>query len=60
MNIDCKFNLKERVRIPELNREGVVTALMIYDAGLSVRVRYFDHGKAESTWFYPDELQPKS
>jgi hypothetical protein len=57
MTIELKFQLRQRVKIKELNREGVVNGIMIDDSGICFRVRYFDNGSLQTVWFYDFELE---
>lgn len=56
MKIEMKFDIKERVGINELEREGVVKEIRFADSGGMYRVRYFDKGEANDVWFYEEEL----
>lgn len=54
--IPIDYQLKQRVKIPEINREGIVTAIMLETSGVMYHIRYFDNGKPETVWFYNHEL----
>ena len=51
-----KFDLKDRVIIREIQRPGVVEALMIDFLGPQYRVIYWDNSKRETAWLCADEL----
>ena len=56
IDFKLKFTVGDRVKIVELNRPGRVLGVYLCDTGLMFQVRYFDNGKAETVYFYPDEL----
>jgi hypothetical protein len=58
MTIETKYNLGNRVRIKELNRDGTVLGFCIDADGLTYRTRYFDGGKPEIVYFLDKELEP--
>ena len=49
-----------KVRIKELERNGIVRAVFIGDTGVQYKVRYFDNAESNEVYFYPDELTFKS
>ena len=52
-----KFELKEKVKIKELeNMVGTIRQCLLVYTGIQYEVRYFFMGKAETVWFYEDEL----
>ncbi len=57
MKFETKFALKERVKIPELERRGKIKSIFVDDSGISYSVRYFDKAEAKSVYFDEDELE---
>lgn len=55
-----KFDLKAKVIIREIQRPGVVEALMIDFLGVQYRVTYWDNSKRESVWIGADELEGRA
>ena len=58
MTIETHYNLHDRVRIKELNRDGTVLGFCYDGDGLTYRTRYFDSGKPETVYFLDKELEP--
>lgn len=58
--INNKFELSDRVKILPLEYDGVVTAVLMDCLGLGYKVRYFNQGKCEETYFFDWELEKKS
>jgi len=56
MSNPFKFKLLDRVKIKELDVIGTVRQCLIVYTGIQYEVRYFHSGKAETVWFYEDEL----
>jgi len=54
-----RFNLKEKVRIVELNRTGIIKSIFISESGTQYQVRYFDNAEAKTIYFYEEELESK-
>lgn len=50
------FNLKDKVIINEVQRPGVVEALMVDFLGPQYRVYYWDNGERKTVWLSADEL----
>jgi len=55
--IDNKFNLLDKVKIPELELEGIVTTIWAVEKGITYNVRYFWEGKVHEAYFYDWELE---
>jgi len=51
-----EFDLRDRVRITELEREGTVVSIWITECGVQYQVRYFDNAEARTVYFFEDEL----
>lgn len=51
------FQLGDKVCISELKRPGRIKAIYISEDGIQYNVRYFDDGKAQTVYFYEEELQ---
>lgn len=51
------FDITDKVRITQLNVDGVVKSIWITERGVQYEVRYFDEGSAKQVYFYPDELK---
>lgn len=47
----------DKVKIPELNRDGRVVGIYIGKQATEYQVRYFDNGDAKTTYFLPEELE---
>ena len=59
MAIKTAYNLKDRVNIPELKNNGVITGFFIDDnTFIQYQVRYFKDNVAQTTYFYDFELEP--
>lgn len=52
-----KFSLHQIIIITELERSGIVKAILINDHGVNYEVRYFYNGEAKSVYFYEHELE---
>lgn len=52
-----KFELEQRVRIKELDIQGVIKAVFMARRGWEYEVRYFHEGKAELVYFFEEELE---
>ena len=55
--VEVAFDLRDKVRILEIDLNGVVISTWITCAGTRYSVRYFWHCKAEEVYFYEDELE---
>lgn len=51
------FNLKDRVKVKEINRPGVITGLLFDDSGDQYRVQYWDNACRKTEWLYTFELE---
>ena len=51
------FDLKDKVRIKELNRPGIITGLLLESEGEFYRVCYWDSYSRKSEWMYSFELE---
>lgn len=58
-NIAIKYNIRDKVYIKELKITGRVVSVWLTEHGLKYEVRYFDHAKVQSVYFYEDELSIK-
>jgi hypothetical protein len=54
---ECKFDIAQTVRIPELDTKGKILNIWIVERGISYEVRYFHSGEAKSVYFYENELE---
>lgn len=54
-----KFNLMDKVIIREIQRPGVVEAMMIDGLGVQYRVAFWDNSKREYAWMPAEELNPR-
>ena len=55
--ITVDFHVEQKVKIPELGRDGVVLAIFVDGGGIQYKVRYFYDGQAREVYFYKWELQ---
>ena len=55
--IDFEFELREKVNIPGLAREGVVIGLYFGGSGIEYNIVYNDEGVRRKDYFYPFELE---
>lgn len=53
---DFPFRLRDKVKIPELEKTGRIVAIFITEKGVRYEVRYFDNAAAKEVYFYEDEL----
>lgn len=51
-----KFQVGDKVKIKELDVEGIVMAAFISRRNWEYEVRYFNQGKAELVYFFENEL----
>ncbi len=51
------FDLKDKVKIKELNRPGIITGLLSESEGEFYRVCYWDSCSRKSEWMYSFELE---
>jgi hypothetical protein len=52
-----QFFLKQKVRIKELDRSGIINGIFIGLNGIEYRVRYFDNCDSKEVYFYDFELE---
>jgi hypothetical protein len=57
MTYEVKFDLKQKVRITELERNGIVNGIFIGLNGIEYKVRYFDNCESKEVYFYEFELE---
>lgn len=58
MNINTKFNIKERVFIKDLNKNGTILGFFIEDEqNIQYKIRHFYEGNAKSDYFYDFEIE---
>lgn len=51
-----EYSIGDKVKVVELNCIGKITSLWTCTQGNEYEVRYFYNGKAESVYFYANEL----
>lgn len=56
MILETKFDLKQLVKINEINKNGRIVAIYISETGNQFSVRYFIEGVAHTNYFYEEEL----
>jgi hypothetical protein len=54
---EFEFQIKQKVRIKQLECEGKVVAIYICETGVRYEVRYFIKAEAKNVYFYADELE---
>ncbi|NOS67951.1 MAG: hypothetical protein HOO67_06370 [Candidatus Peribacteraceae bacterium] len=54
------FEIGQRVKIKELKRAGRLVGLFSDGANWQYQVRYFDEAKAQTIYFFADELEAES
>lgn len=52
-----QFDLQQRVMVKEIQRPGVVEALMIDYLGVQYRVAYWDNSDRRTVWLHAAELE---
>jgi hypothetical protein len=52
-----KFNLKDKVKIIDLDWKGIIVAIFIADLGVQYKVRYFYTGDAKEVYCFEEELE---
>jgi len=55
--MNTRLSIKDHVEIPMLEISGRVIAIYISDIGTQYSVRYFDHAKVQTVYFFDDELE---
>ncbi len=53
------FDLNDRVLVKEIQRPGVIEAVMIDFLGVQYRVVYWDNSDRKNTWLKADELEKR-
>lgn len=59
-NVQLAFTIRQKVRVIELERPGVVISIHITNDGPKYEVRYFWDGTAKEVYFYDWEIQPRN
>lgn len=54
-----KFNLRDKVIIREIQRPGVVEAMIVDNLGAQYRVVYWDNSERKTAWLYADEIDSR-
>lgn len=55
--MDLKFNIGDKIKIKELDREGRVHSIWFTKHGIEFQVRYFYNGEIKEVYFYEDEIE---
>lgn len=55
--VTLQFSLRQRVKVKDIDRTGVVTAAMLDGDGWSYRVAYWDNSQRRSEWLLDFELE---
>lgn len=55
MNVN-EYKLKQRVRLIDIDRTGLIEAILTDSDGVSYRVRYWDQCERKVVWVWPDEI----
>ena len=57
MKIVTKFNINQKVNIPEIKIKGVIQSVWILsNNSIKYEVRYFDNAKVNTVFFFEHEL----
>ena len=56
-NISTKYERGETIVIVEIQRPGIITAIMQDDYGISYRVCYWNNGERKAEWLMEAELK---
>jgi len=56
---DFVFNLRDKVTIKELKRDGRIISIWVTEAGIKYETRYFDNAEIKNVYFFEDELEKK-
>jgi len=56
MKFETKYEIKDKVLIPEIDCKGRILSIHVNAAGLSYNVRYYLDGKQMEAYFETDEL----
>lgn len=59
-NFEAEFDLREKVMITEINRVGIVKAIIVDSLGLQYQVHYWDNSNRDSVWMFGEELKKLS
>jgi len=54
---DFDFSIGNRVKIPDLETNGVVISIWITAKGVKYEVRYFANSEPKEVYFYSEELK---
>lgn len=57
MKIEPKFDINEKVKIPELEVKGKISGIFVDSGGMTYRVRYFDKAERREVYFTDDEIE---
>ena len=56
MKINFKYDLRDKVKIIDINTEGIVIAHYHGESGIQYQVAYFLNGERTRTYLYPEEI----
>jgi hypothetical protein len=56
MNLSTAFDIRDKVKIKELDWPATVIAIFITKHGIEYQVRYFNNSKVEIEYFFEEEL----
>lgn len=59
MKINSKFDIFDKIYIPEISRDGKIIAIWITSLALEYKVKYFHNGDVKEAYFLEDELISK-
>jgi len=59
MKIETKYDLSQKIWIPELERPGIIIEIYFDSFGLQYKVRYFNNGEVKTVCFLQAELRAK-
>jgi len=59
VKIETKYNLAQKIWIPEIERPGIITEIFIDTFGVQYRIRYFTNSEAKTVVFFESELREK-
>ena len=57
MTIQTKYNISDKVFIPELNINGTIISVYISDCGIRYNIRYFKDFDVKDCYFYEKEIE---
>lgn len=60
MNIESAFNLFQNVRIKEIGRPAVITAINVDSSGLQYLCRWFMNGEIKTGYLLAEEIEPQT